>query len=365
MPKTGEPGLSKRQRIGIFLPTWVGDVVMATPTLRALRYGFPDAELVGVMRPVMVDLLAGTTLLDSQLLFDKKKRPGLPTRLGLVSALRAAKLDAIVLLTNSLWTAAVAKLAGIPRIVGYNRDARGWLLTDQLTVPKVDGTSKISTDIPTIDYYLHLAEQIGCDINDRQSQLAITPDESSIADELWNSCQFDLETPTIVINNNSATEQARLWPSAKVQELARILAHERAYQVLLHCGPAERERANRIADEVNHPAVASMGRVKDLPIGLTKAVLARASAVVSTDSGPRHIAVALNKPVISLFGPTDPQSTRTYNLAETILAADLPCRPCRAKTCPFKHGQCMQNLEVQTVVQAIQNAISSPLVRAA
>jgi heptosyltransferase-2 len=186
-----------------------------------------------------------------------------------------------------------------------------------------------------------------------------------MADELWNSCQFDLAVPTVVINSNSATEQARLWPAAKVQELATTLANEHSYQVLLHCGPAERELANRLAAEVNHPAVASMGRARNLPIGLTKAVLARACAVVSTDSGPRHVAVALNRPVISLFGPTDPLGTRTYNLTETILAADLPCRPCYAKSCPLKHGQCMQSLEVSSVIHAIQNVMNPAVTRAA
>ncbi|MDX1930723.1 MAG: glycosyltransferase family 9 protein, partial [Pirellulaceae bacterium] len=67
---------------------------------------------------------------------------------------------------------------------------------------------------------------------------------------------------------------------------------------------------------------------------------------------------------ISLFGPTDPFNTRTYNLSETILAADLPCRPCRAKTCPFKHDQCMKNLDVQMVLQAVYKAIHQPILRA-
>lgn len=354
-----------RQRIGIFLPTWVGDVVMATPTLGALRDGFPGAELVGVMRPVISDLLAGTSLLDSRLLFDKKKRPGLPNRMGMIGALRAAQLDAVVLLTNSWWTAAVTTLAGVRRRVGYDRDARGWLLTDRLPVPAGTGPSAKSPAIPTIDYYLRLAEHIGCDIGDRRSHLAITPGESALADALWNACQFSSATPTVVINSNSATDQARLWPAAKVRELALRLANEQACQVLLHCGPAERQMADSLAAEVNHPAVASMGRAAELPIGLTKAVLARAAAVVSTDSGPRHIAVALNRPVISLFGPTDPAGTRTFNLTETIMAADLPCRPCYAKTCPLKHGQCMQDLQVQPIMNAIQHALQTPLTRAA
>lgn len=348
------------------MPTWVGDAVMATPTLRALRQGLPDVELIGVMRPLMADLLAGSTMLDRKVLFDKRKQAGLPTRLGLVSVLRAAKLDAIVLLTNSLWTAAVAKLAGIPRVVGYDRDARGWLLTDKIASPKVINPAGKRAEPPTIDYYLGLAEHIGCESNDQRSQLFVTTEESELADQLWQACGFELATPTIVINNNTAIEQSRLWPSDKVRDLSITLANDYGYQVLLHCGPSECDRANRIAAEANHPLVSSMGRAKHLPIGLSKAVLARASAVVSTDSGPRHIAVALNRPVISLFGPTDPFTTRTYNLSETILAADSPCQPCHTKTCPLKYCKCMQNLEVETVLRAIlDNAVQRPSSRAA
>jgi heptosyltransferase II len=328
---------------------------MATPTLRALRSGLPNVEFVGVMRPVMVELLAGTAALDSHVLFEKNKRAGLPTRVGLVSALRAAKLDAIVLLTNSLWSAAAARLSGIPRIVGYNRDMRGWLLTERIRVPKVIGSSGKSVEPPTIDYYLGIAEHVGCSITDRRTELAVTAEESRLADDLWRSCQFDSARPCIVINNNAAIEQSRLWPTAKVQELARQLAAE-GYQVLVHCGPQERERANQIAADVNHRFVASMGQSADLPIGLTKAVLARANAVVTTDSGPRHIAVALNRPVISLFGPTDPFKTRTYNLPETILTT--------GESFLIKHDNCMQNLAVQTVLQAVYKAIRHPLLRA-
>lgn len=332
---------------------------MATPTLRALRYGFPNAELIGVMRPVIKELVAGTTLLDDQVLFDKKRR------LGLIGAMRAAKLDSVILLTNSLWTATVTRLAGVKRLVGYNRDARGWLLTDKIPVPPSINSKGKAPSTSAIDYYLQLAQQIGCDISDRRSELVVTPAESRLADTLWNLSRFDTARPTIVINSNSATDFSRLWPADKVRALATQLAIEYYFQVLLHCGPAEREMANRLATEVDHPLVVSMGRANDLPIGLTKAVLARAAAVISTDSGPRHIAVALNRPVVSLFGPTDSSGTRTYNLPETKLSIDLPCRPCYAKSCPLKHGQCMQGILVQSVVHALQRSLKLPMIRAA
>ncbi len=341
------------------MPTWVGDAVMATPTLRSLREGFPNAEFVGIMRPVINDLLAGTTLFDNQIPVDKRQR------LRLIPALCAAKLDAIVLLTNSLWTAAVARLAGVKRIAGYNRDARGWLLTDRVPVPKTTSKKDKVPAIAAVDYYLQLASHLGCDISSRHSELAITSAESKLADALWKQCNFDAHAPTLVINSNSATDLSRLWPADKVRDLASQFATELNMQVLLHCGPAERELANQLAAQVNHPLVASMGVASDLPIGLTKAVLARAAALVSTDSGPRHIAAALDRPVISLFGPTDPSGTRTYNGRETTLSVALECRPCYAKTCPLKHGQCMQDISVHSVVQAVKRSLNIPHERAA
>ncbi len=126
--------------------------------------------------------------------------------------------------------------------------------------------------------------------------------------------------------------------------------------MLLHCGPGEREAADAIASRINHPRVQSMGRAKSLPLGLTKAVMERASVVVSTDSGPRHIAVALDRPVISLFGPTDPVWTRTYNVTETEMGLHMACRACWKKTCPLGHNRCMRDLGVETVYGAVVSA---------
>ncbi len=346
----------KEYRLGVFMPTWVGDAVMATPTLRALRRNFVDATIMGVMRPVIGDLLAGTPCLDATIPFQKRRRQGVPSRWGLIGALRRAKLDAIVLLTNSLWTAAVAKLAGVRRIVGYNRDARGWLLTDKVVLPNCPTAVKPSIT-PAIDYYLRIAEYMGCEARDRRVQLAVTAEESSLGDALWQQVGFSEARQTVVINSNSATEQSRLWPASKVKALALRIANEQCLQVLLHCGPAERELANTLVSEISHPLVASMGVADQLPIGLTKAVLSRASAVVSTDSGPRHIAVAFDRPVISLFGPTSPTGTLTYNVPETMLSTSLDCRPCYAKNCPLKHGECMQRIDVEQVYSAVCKAI--------
>src|SRR5690606_33036226 len=135
---------------------------------------------------------------------------------------------------------------------------------------------------------------------------------------------FTPALPTITINSGSANSIARLWPAERVQELTTRLASDLGVQVLLHCGPDDRQSSNRIAANIDSPRVASMGVAEKLPIGLSKAVLQRSAAVVSTDSGPRHLAVALDRPVVSLFAEILPQWTSTYNRPEITLVADGP-----------------------------------------
>lgn len=322
--KAPAAGAGKRTNIAVLMPTWIGDACMATPTLRSLHRQFPDARITAISRALIREVIDGAWGHDSPwihdwLFFEKHKRQGKLTRFGLVRAMRERKFDAVVLLTNSLWSAAVARFSGARKVVGYDRDLRGMLLTDGLPVPREGGQLK---PISAIDYYLELASWLGGDKVNKSMQLGISDADNLLCEQLWTQVGFDSGTPTIVLNSNAATSSPRIWPADKVGELALRIASELECQVLLHCGPQEREVAGRIAAEANHPRIASMGELgKHLPIGLTKAVMSRARLVVTSDSGPRHIAVAFNRPVISLFGPTDPSWTTTYNRPEVTISA--------------------------------------------
>jgi heptosyltransferase-2 len=127
--------------------------------------------------------------------------------------------------------------------------------------------------------------------------------------------------------------------------------------VLVHCGPAEREIADAIQGRAGDDRVRSMGCMPSLPLGLSKGVIQRSDLVISTDSGPRHMAVAFNKPVITLFGSVSPALTRTYNRPETILAMGLECQPCGEYQCPLKHARCMKELDSQRVLAAVARII--------
>jgi heptosyltransferase-2 len=174
------------------------------------------------------------------------------------------------------------------------------------------------------------------------------------------SIGFDLHRDLIVLNTGAATTLTKRWPIEQAALAASKLAQDLDVWVLIHCGPAERDNASSIETLAKDPRVKSMGRFADLPLGLSKSLIARSKLVVSTDSGPRHIAVALNKPVVSLFGSIDPSLTRTYNVPETIVTLGLDCQPCGSYDCRFKHANCMNQLDAHRVVHAAKTLLGQP-----
>ena len=126
--------------IGIFLPNWLGDLVMATPALRAIRGQFrPPSRLVGIVRPNLVELLAGTDWLDEQWAFNPRAQDTRLRRRALIERVRKEPFELVVLLTNSLDTALLAWRGGAKQRVGYARYWRGPLLTERLYPQRVDG----------------------------------------------------------------------------------------------------------------------------------------------------------------------------------------------------------------------------------
>ena len=288
--------------LAIILPNWIGDAVMATPALRALRRGAGStARIVGFGRAAICDLLAGGAQLDELQELPVTRRYPFARSLRLAARLRAGRFDSAVLLTNGLGAAGAVWLAGIGERAGYARRGRGPLLTRPLQPPRdAAGFRPISA----IDYYLALAAALGCPTEAPQMELATTAADEAAADRIWNGFGARSGRPTVVLNNNAAISSAKLWPASSMAELARRMGQALGVNVLVLAGPGEQDAAARIV------ALAATAGVIAMPapgIGANKACIRRAHLMVSTDSGPRHIAAAFGVPLVSLFGPTDPR----------------------------------------------------------
>jgi heptosyltransferase-2 len=341
-------------RLGVFLPNWVGDVVMATPAIRALRKLAGDGELIGVMRPYVAEVLAGSEWFDERIIYAKKSAKA-PLQWPAVRAqLRAARLDAVVLLTNSLRTGWMAYRSGAPQRIGTVGNMRTPLLTTKVRLPRpATGAPPLST----IDGYLHIAVAAGCMPEDASLELATTAADEAAADAVWHRLRLPTDGRVAVFNTGGAFGAAKDWPAGHFSELARRLVNKLGMRVLVNCGPAERGSARAIAAATRDDSVVSLADEPELPIGLTKALIRRSRLLVTTDSGPRFFGVAFGVPTISLFGPTSVEQTRTAAPHETRLSLDLDCQPCMARTCPLKHHRCMQELSVDRVFAAIEAAL--------
>ena len=334
--------------LGVFLPNWIGDVAMATPTLRALRRQWPHARLTGIMRPYVAEVLAGTPWLDEMLFYDP--RSGDSDRQGwrFVRQLRAARLDTAVLLTNSWRTGMLAWLSGAPRRVGYARNGRGWLLTDRLYVPR--GMRK--TPAPVLDYYLELAYELGCTTESPRLELATTPIDEAAADVAWQRLRLPAGRQVIAINSGGAFGSAKLWPTEYFVELARRIVRQTDRAVLVLCGPSERDIARQIVQAASDERVVSLAD-EPVSIGLTKACVRRSRLLVTTDSGPRHFAAAFDVPVITLFGPTHIAWSENHYRRAVHLQHRVDCGPCQQRACPLGHHRCMRDLTVDDVFRTV------------
>jgi heptosyltransferase-2 len=332
--------------IGLFLPNWLGDLVMATPSLRAMRRHFGrDARLVGIVRPNLAGLLNGTDWLDEQRLFDPRAKQRAFRQRALIRWMRRERFDMVVLFPNSLRTAVLAWFGGAKERIGYVMDGRGPALTGRVYPGRENGRVAAR---PLVDYYLALAEAAGCPPGSPRLELVCTEAEQELGDCVWRKLGLRTDGRVIAVNSSGAYGEAKLWPERHFGELTRRLADETDHDVLVICGPDERGISRRIVRHARHPRVFSLA---DQPLGLatSKACIRRCRLMVSTDSGPRHVAAAFDRPVVTLFGPTLPVWVRNPTVRGVDLQLDLDCVGCGKRACPRRHHKCMQDLSVERV----------------
>ena len=338
--------------IALFLPNWVGDVVMATPAIRAVRARFPDSRLLAVCRSYVAATLHGAPWFDAVIPFDQSG-PFQNRAASVIRQLRRERIDAAVLFPNSFRTAAIAALGRCQRRVGFDRYGRGVLLTDHLY--PVRDTRGIYAPHPTIDDYNRLVLPLGVPDPGHDMVLFTTATDEAAADRVWDDLRLIAHRDIVCLNSSGAFGAAKLWPSEYFAALARDLVDRRGCGVLVLCGPNERQTARDIVRLADHQSVVSLAD-RPTSLGLPKACIRRCDLLVTTDSGPRHFAAAFGRPVVSLFGPTFIEWTETYYSKGINLQKKVPCGPCQLRACPLDH-RCMRDLSVEEVLAASEDLL--------
>jgi len=326
-------------KIAVFLPNWVGDAVMATPAVRALRQHYSGAEVIGVLKPYLSGVFDGAPWFDRLLPLDPAG-PWAQRWFRVAARLRSERIDLAVLFPNSFHSALVAWLGRCRRRVGYVRYARGLLLTDRL-LPIRDERGRLRPS-PVIEAYNRLAVAAGCPPPSFRMELFTTERDERAADEVWQQTGLAKAAQVVCLNSGGAFGAAKHWPIDHFARLAQELADRRGSGVLVLCGPSERDLARQIVARAQRDSVRSLADFP-LSLGLTKACVRRCDLLVTTDSGPRHFAAAFDRPVVTLFGPTHIAWTETYHPRAVHLQKPVPCGPCQQRVCPLDHC-CMTGL---------------------
>jgi heptosyltransferase-2 len=324
------------------VPNWIGDAVMATPALMAIRAAFPGAHVTGVANPLVAELFTYHPGCDQVIAYDKGSCHGrLRSFWQFCRELRRERFDLAILLQNAFEAAGMAVLAGIPRRAGYCSDGRGLLLTHG--VPAVDKKHGLHH----VDYYLHLLRQLGITADNRSLCLALTLEEQQRAGALLGAGEW------LAINPGASYGAAKRWLPERFAAVADALAADYGMNVVLTGGPGEREIGADIERGMHTPPLNLIGRtsVREL-----MAVLARCRLVVTNDSGPMHIAAAFGIPLVAIFGPTDHSTTSPLAENYRIVRSDVECAPCLLRECPIDH-RCMNRITADNVLVAARELL--------
>ncbi len=334
--------MNGQPRTLVISPNWIGDAVMAQPLLALVKQRHPE-RAIDVLAPLAVaPVWRAVAEADCVLETPFRHRAlQLRERWRYARELRARGYADAYVLPNTLKYALIPWLAGIPRRVGYKGEMRYGLVN----VMHRDDTPPR----PMVPFYAALAQDpaLPAGVNVPRPKLGVGSERVAAA-----CARHGIEAGRTLVAFAPGAEfgAAKRWPPRHFAALARsIVELDSRAQVALLGSPKDRATC----DEVLAGAGAAASNLLNLA-GATQldeavALIARAAAVVSNDSGLLHIASGLNRPVVALYGPTDPAHAPPFSDIARSISLRLECSPCRQRECPLGHHNCMEQMEAGIV----------------
>jgi len=334
------------KRILIWEVNWIGDVLFSMPFIKALRETFPEAHIACIAEPRCKEILEVNPSINEVILYDGKTvQKGILKKLQLIALLRKKKFDVVFLLHRSLTRTLICFLSGVKQRIGYSYRKRDFLLTHKLKAPL--------TAQHRIERFVGLARKIGADTRYAGLEFYMTDKDTAYIEQFLRNNGVTKKDRLVAINPGGNWNPKR-WIVAKYAELADILIKKLGVKVIVTGAEKDVDLYLAIQEIMDEKLLSACGKTTLRQLG---ALFQKCDLVISGDSGPLHIALALKKKAIALFGPTSPSVTGPYGDGDyVVLQKDLGCEiPCYNVKCNTQ--RCMDAIKVDELVLQVERML--------
>ncbi|MGD0336649.1 MAG: lipopolysaccharide heptosyltransferase II [Candidatus Omnitrophota bacterium] len=333
------------KRILIVRTDRIGDVLLSTPVIKALRSYYPDAYISMMVSSYAKDIVEGNPYLDEVIVYDKDKEHKSWWRsFGFTQELKIKKFDLALMLHPTNRVHLVTFFAGIKKRVGYNRKL-GFLLTDRLEHSKQRGEKHEA------EYNFDLLRYLGIEAQEKELFMPLRKESEEKVNDLFKQMQIK-DTDTLLAIHPGASCPSKIWPCERFAEVADKLVEKYGFKVLVVAGPKDIRLAESVIKNMHHPSINLAGKSS---VSQLASILKRCRLFISNDSGPVHIATAVGTPVIAIFGRSQaglsPKRWGPLGIKDKILHKQVGCIECLAHNC-IKEFACLKAISVDDVVSA-------------
>ncbi len=324
---------------------WIGDAVMTMPALRALRKELPDTKISLLVKPWVAPLFEKNPFIDDIILYEDKYN-GISGKFRLSSVLKTKSFCSSILFQNAFDAALIAFLSGIPQRIGYNRDWRGFLLTDSIPFNNDD------RKMHHIEYYLNILRQAGIDAEFSLPYIYLSLNERISARNIMKG----LKRPVIGINPGASYGSTKRWQPEKFAEVSRKIISDLDGSVVIFGGQSETGIAEEITSksQISNLKSQILNKAGKTSLRELSALISECDVFLTNDSGPMHIGYAVRTPMVSVFGSTDPELTGPVGIGNTVIRKNTDCSPCFKRTCDRNKMDCMDAITSDEVFDAIE-----------
>ncbi|MFH0877408.1 MAG: lipopolysaccharide heptosyltransferase II [Candidatus Omnitrophota bacterium] len=336
---------SATERILVIEVNWLGDCLFSTPAVRAIRRKSPGAYIAALVVPRCREVLLGNNYLDEVMVFDEKgTHRGLWGKIRLIRQLRQRRFSCVYLLRPSLTRTLCAVLAGIKIRIGFSKRKSGFLLTERVILP--------SEKFHRADQYHYLVAKARIPSGDRYCDFFIQDADKDFIKDFLKKHNLGKEGKLVVLHV-AGNWRLKLWPVGHFAVLADQLSERFGTRVVISGSVKDEPIALDVASRCRHKPLVACGQTNLKQLG---ALFQRSDMVVSADSGPMHVSVAVGARTLCLFGPTSSEITGPLGRGEfrIVRGPQIPCViPCYNLECA--DNICMSQISVQQVLEEIEH----------